>query len=207
MLKKEVTIKYEDGAVEKVSKVEQQVLLAEESLMAIKVNTPGQLDEAIDGLRRVKALSEVIEDVTEPFRSAAWDYYQGVLATKKRLTAPLANVISHLRGEVASFHERASVELVVAARELERSPTPHALMRFEDHRDQVLDAEMGVEYREYFSAEVEDMPLFLKWCVEVDRHDLLLPNKVELNKMARRMGVAFNVPGCQVNRKVTPVLK
>jgi len=207
MLKETVVLEHGTEAVEKLSDTEKQILLAEESLFGMVVNDAEQMDDAIDGIRRVKALIAVIEDIVEPFRAKAHIHYQGVLSEKKRLLSPLERTVAYLKAQVVSFHERASTELVEATKQLEELPTAASLVKFEDSADQVRETEECVEYREYFSAELENIEDLVEYVVESGRYELILPDYKELNKIARRMGLAFKVPGCRVKRKVTPVVK
>lgn len=178
-----------------------------DSVKGITIDNVEQLDAAVELLRAAKTLETIVTDLTEPFKKLAYGHYKEVQEEQKALLAPVLVIVDELRVTIASFHERASQELIDAAIALERAPTASSVLRFEDHSEQVREAEKAVEYREYFSVEIEDHCKFYDWVFKNDRDDLLLPNGKELNKFARRIGEAFTIPGCKLIRKVTPVVR
>jgi hypothetical protein len=71
--------------------------------LALAVETPEDYERAGEMLHMVEGVTKVIEDITERFRKPAYEYYKGVMNTKKVLLKPGEDASKHLRGVMSKY--------------------------------------------------------------------------------------------------------
>ena len=171
---------------------------------ALSVKNNDDLDYAHKFFTQAKALRDVIEDLTEPFRKAAYEHYKHTQQTKKNLIEPLDDAVETLRERVVEYYRGHADRLLSAVAEGNGMVDLEEIAPIEQAMDSVSEK---FDLRKYHKAKVVDMEAFLRYVIETGKFELVSANHAELNGLARRMEGNISVDGVETYHTITPVPK
>lgn len=176
--------------IEEVEETENKLEKVSEGATEITVETDEDYLRAVEKLREVKDLYDLVESLLEPMRASAYNHYKTILNHKKSVLSSGDEAIEALKSEIENYAEE--------KRQIEGDSKES---KDEDSGKESVPEVEGAHYRETWSGEVTDMEDLCEAIAngEAPAH-LVEPNKKEINKMARQFKKNLdNIPGLEAN--------
>lgn len=162
--------------------------------------------KAADYISELTSMVGILEAIIERFRKPAYEYYERVLAEKRRLTSGPNDAIQRLRDQMREYREAAEVRLLEAKKEYAEKGDQASLDSLETAQNAAGATISGLAYRERWKAEIVDLRAL---CAAVARGDapyfLVEFNQKEANKVANSLREAMDIPGVTAHRTLIPV--
>lgn len=212
-----------------VATVERDLSVAEKAL-ALRVISDETYIEAANLLKVNKSLRQRIADTFADGIKKANDLHKSLLSQRKKLEDPLDRGDSHLRQQMRAYDiqkEQARRQKEIELREAERKRQEEERLREaieveqsggdKEEVEEVLSAPVvvapliiqketpkveGISYRSSWKATVTDLPALIKAASENSQYqNLLLPNSVAINQLARALKGTMSIPGITVTEE------